>query len=222
MDEPGVDASPRVSGLAVSSLVFGLLCCIPGSGLIGTILGGAGLVRISKSDGRLSGRGMAFTGMILGLLGTVFYLAAGAGTFWFMKEAQRFVQPVQALTSGDVGAARQRLSKTAAAALTDEKAKEFTDAIKAEIGAVQRMPKGIGEWINGYMEVGQMIEGAQRANVNGKEAVPFPVHFEKEVALVLVYLEPGSKSTDGFPPVKNISVHTKSGKTIWLLPPGTP
>jgi hypothetical protein len=221
MDEPAIDTTPRVSALAVSSLVFGLLCCIPGSGLIGTILGGAGLVRISQSDGRLSGRGMAFSGLILGLLGTMLWLGLGIGTVWAMKEAQRFVQPIQAVTSGDTAAARQRLSKDAAAALTDEKGKAFTEAVQAEVGVAKRMPKGIGEWFSNYMEVGPMIEGAQGASAAGKQAIPFPVHFEREVALVLVYVDEDAPQTGGFPPIKNVSVHTKSGKIIWLLPPGS-
>src|SRR5438128_267310 len=70
----------RVSALAVSSLVFSLVCCIPGSGLVGTILGGAGLIRIGRSDGRLSGRALAFIGLALGLLTTILWLAFGVGT----------------------------------------------------------------------------------------------------------------------------------------------
>ena len=74
-----------MSGLAVASVVFGLLCCIPGSGLIGTILGGAGLIRISQSEGRLTGRGMAFFGLVLGLFGTVVWLALGTGLMYSLN-----------------------------------------------------------------------------------------------------------------------------------------
>src|SRR5262245_11130022 len=88
---PAEDVRARVSGLAVSSLVFGWLCCIPGSGLIGTILGGAGLVSISKSDGRLSGRTMAFIGIVLGLLGTALWLAVGVGARQMMAATDRNV-----------------------------------------------------------------------------------------------------------------------------------
>src|SRR6185295_12076795 len=78
-DEPGEPVRARVSDLAVSSLVFGILCCIPGSGLIGVILGGSGLLAIGRSDGRLSGRTLAFIGLLLGVLGSAGWLAIGVG-----------------------------------------------------------------------------------------------------------------------------------------------
>ena len=218
MDEPGLEPVPRVSALAVSSLVFGLLCCIPVSGLIGVILGGASLVGISRAEGRLSGRGLAITGMILGLLGTVFYIAFGVGTYMFMREAQAFVQPVHAITKGDVATARQSLSPDTAAKLTDERAKAFADEVTAEIGAAQRMPKGLGEWIEGYAQVGEGIQKAQEGAPPKSAAVPLPVHFDKEVALVMVYLDETNTTANGRPAIMNVSVHTKSGKTFWLVP----
>ena len=40
----------RMSVLAVMSLVFSIICCIPGTGAIGTLLGTAALFRISRSE----------------------------------------------------------------------------------------------------------------------------------------------------------------------------
>lgn len=216
MDEPAVDASPRVSGLAVSSLVFGLLCCIPLSGLLGTILGGAALVRISKADGRLSGRGLAFTGLILGLLGSMLWIGVGVGGIWVMKQAQQFVQPVYSIATGDFAAAKQRLSADTAAKLTDEKAKEFTDQVKTELGAFKSMPKGAMDWIRGWGELGPMIQSSQKSGRS--DGIPVPVQFDKETALVMIYLDE-KHSGPGIPPIKNLSIHTKAGKTIWLVPP---
>ncbi|MBX3376384.1 MAG: DUF4190 domain-containing protein [Phycisphaeraceae bacterium] len=215
MDEPMGSPSPRVSGLAVSSLVFGLLCCIPGSGLIGTILGAVGLASISKSDGRLTGRGMAFTGLILGLLGTVLWLGIGIGGVWVLKQAQQMVQPVYYITSGDYDKARQHLAPTTAAVLSDEKLKEFTEAVGAEVGKVDHMPKGLMGFLNGWGELGDVIQKAQQSG--GRDGIPIPVHFEKDTALVMIYLQQGPSK--GFPPIKNVSVHTKSGKVYWLIPP---
>jgi hypothetical protein len=221
MDEPMVDATPRVSALAVSSLVFGLLCCIPISGLIGTVLGGASLVKISRSDGRLSGRGMAFTGLILGLLGTMFWIGAGSVLIYGFKEAQKFAQPLMAISQGDYATARQRLSPATAQALTDERAKAFAEEVKAELGAPLRMPKGIGEWISNYAEVGQFAQQVQGNAPRGTSPVPLPVHFEKGLAAIGVYLDENASMPGGGPAVKNISVHTKDGKTIWMIPPET-
>jgi prepilin-type processing-associated H-X9-DG protein len=60
-------ASAKTSGLAISSLVLGLLglftCGI--TSLVGVVLGIVALVKIEKSKGQLGGRGMALAGLIL-------------------------------------------------------------------------------------------------------------------------------------------------------------
>jgi type IV pilus assembly protein PilA len=53
------------SGLAVASLVFGILFCVPLAPLVGFILGLFALSQISKSRGALGGRGLAIAGIVL-------------------------------------------------------------------------------------------------------------------------------------------------------------
>lgn len=63
---------PQTSGKAVASLICGLLSfvtCIF-TGIPAFILGIWGLSDIGKSDGRLTGKGMAITGMITGAMGS--------------------------------------------------------------------------------------------------------------------------------------------------------
>jgi prepilin-type processing-associated H-X9-DG protein len=65
---PGAPAAPvRTSGLAVSSLILGILgiftCGI--TALFGLILGAIALVQVKRSQGRLSGGGMALAGTIV-------------------------------------------------------------------------------------------------------------------------------------------------------------
>ena len=57
----------RVSGLAISSLIIGLLApCTAGvAGLVGIILATVALKQIRKSHGQLKGRGLAWTGLTL-------------------------------------------------------------------------------------------------------------------------------------------------------------
>ncbi|MET7680358.1 DUF4190 domain-containing protein [Streptomyces sp. NPDC005423] len=70
-----------VNGVAIASLVLGILCCLPGVGLV---LGLIALSQIKKSGER--GRSMAATGMVLsafGLLVLVLGVATDAGPdFW--------------------------------------------------------------------------------------------------------------------------------------------
>ena len=58
---------PQTSGLAIASLVTGLTCIFPAA----LICGHMALSRIKDSAGRLEGRGMAITGIVLGYAGII-------------------------------------------------------------------------------------------------------------------------------------------------------
>jgi hypothetical protein len=60
---------PRTSGLAVASLVLGILCLCGVGSLLATIFGAVALGQIAHSNGRLTGKGMAIAGLVLGILG---------------------------------------------------------------------------------------------------------------------------------------------------------
>jgi len=64
---PPASAPTRTSGLAISSLVLGILgvfsCGL--TALVGLILGIVGLTKIKKSEGRLSGSGLAIAGIVV-------------------------------------------------------------------------------------------------------------------------------------------------------------
>ncbi|WP_175411888.1 DUF4190 domain-containing protein [Streptomyces sp. TRM64462] len=69
----------RTSGLAVASLVTGIVCCVPPLGLI---LGAVALGRIKRE--RQRGKGLAVAGMVLSAVSTVL-VAAGFATGAFQK-----------------------------------------------------------------------------------------------------------------------------------------
>jgi prepilin-type processing-associated H-X9-DG protein len=67
---PGVAPGPSrppgpapTSGLAIASLVCGVLGCLGITALVGLVLGLVALVKINKSQGRLGGKGLAITGI---------------------------------------------------------------------------------------------------------------------------------------------------------------
>ncbi|MHC0432348.1 DUF4190 domain-containing protein [Streptomyces sp. O3] len=74
---------PPVNGLAITSLVFGLLCCLP---VIGLVFGVIALTQIKKRGER--GKGMAIAGVTLSSIGTLlFALTLATGGFGsFMDE----------------------------------------------------------------------------------------------------------------------------------------
>jgi hypothetical protein len=60
---------PATSGMAVASLVLGIVWLWGLGSLLATIFGAVALGQISRSNGRLSGKGMAIAGLILGIFG---------------------------------------------------------------------------------------------------------------------------------------------------------
>lgn len=68
--EGGVQRGGRISGLAVGSLVAGILapCTLGLSGLVGLVLGVVALVRIQRSPGELRGKGFAIGGICISVV----------------------------------------------------------------------------------------------------------------------------------------------------------
>ncbi len=64
----GTVAVQKNSGLAIASLVLGLLFCVPFASLVGLILGIVALNQIKNSGGAIQGRGMAIAGIVLGAI----------------------------------------------------------------------------------------------------------------------------------------------------------
>lgn len=58
-------SAPRTSGLAVASLILGILGGLVITGLLGLIFGIMALVQIGRSQGRLRGQGLAIAGTVI-------------------------------------------------------------------------------------------------------------------------------------------------------------
>ena len=68
----GMTGAQKNSGLAVASLVLGILFCVPFASIVAIILGAVALSQISKAPDQLKGRGMAIAGICLGGVSVVF------------------------------------------------------------------------------------------------------------------------------------------------------
>ncbi len=77
----GFNEPAKTDGVSIASLVLSLLCCAP----VGLILGFVGIKR--TKGGQRKGRGLAITGIVLGLLGLLAWVGMGiaalAGVAWF-------------------------------------------------------------------------------------------------------------------------------------------
>ncbi len=78
-----MQTTPKVDGLAIASLVLGILWLYWIGSILAVIFAGVALKRINASNGWRTGKGMAIAGLVLGLIGMltlflVIVIAAGA------------------------------------------------------------------------------------------------------------------------------------------------
>jgi hypothetical protein len=98
---------PRTSGAAITSIVLGILGCIPGVGLLAIIFGFVGIG--TTKDSRYSGRGLAIGGIILGLISLAVWAAIGYGGYWGygkIKQMADGIKFVESLSKGNVTEAK--------------------------------------------------------------------------------------------------------------------
>ena len=106
MVESGSDigaASPaarRTSRLAIGSILSSLVVCCPVTTILGPLLGGVALKKIG-ADPALRGRGLAMTGIALGLIFTILQALTG---LWLKEKIldPTNIGPLDALTAGPV------------------------------------------------------------------------------------------------------------------------
>ena len=67
-------AAEGTNGLAIASLICGILGCVPGASIAAVVMGHMALGRIKRSG--QGGRGMAIVGLILGYVGIVGWIIA--------------------------------------------------------------------------------------------------------------------------------------------------
>jgi hypothetical protein len=79
------------NGLAITSLIMGILSCIPGVGLLAILFGMLGLGK--AKDPRIGGKGLAIVGMVLGFLSIVVYLGVGYGFYWGVGKFKAMAEP---------------------------------------------------------------------------------------------------------------------------------
>lgn len=69
-----ITKQPKTSGLAIASLVLGILFFVPLAPLVAIVFAIFALITISKSKGELKGEGMAIAGLVLGGLMILFIM----------------------------------------------------------------------------------------------------------------------------------------------------
>ncbi|RMH24422.1 MAG: DUF4190 domain-containing protein [Planctomycetota bacterium] len=172
------DADPyqppeRTSVLAVVSLICAIPCCVPGAGLLATILGGVSLRLIGASQGRISGKPAAIVAIFLGIFVTVVQVAIGYGIAQGYTFYRKQMEPVAhttfiALSQRDTAGVRAALTPDANADLTDERIASFAEAYEAAAGKATGATGDLRQIIESF---GQVFAGSRR-NINAGHSGP--------------------------------------------------
>jgi hypothetical protein len=172
------EGEQRLSIPAVLSLVASLICCIPGLGVLGMILGLVGVINISRSRGRLTGMPAAIVGIALGVIVTVAWVALGVGAgsaynFWQVNITAPMSRLVESAYQGDVAAVRAEMTLGAQGQITDEEIHRFGQAMRAEFGEFRGMPTSLQETFKAIGEGFSRAQGKQvQSGGSSQSAVP--------------------------------------------------
>jgi hypothetical protein len=218
--QPGYEAwyeQPRDSSLslmAVLSLIFSILCL---TAPLGIIFGVASLFSIGASAGRKHGKGLAISGIVVGLVFCTCMSFVLVGGLTAMQAMQReFVNPVAAtltaVDTGDFKTARTGLAP--GVNVTDEQLAAFAAAYQAETGKFKTGPQSGGELLSNYFKVSSAWQPFSQSQQAGgrNDLMPIVMEFEKGYAIVGLVVRHDNK-------LHNMVIFTTGGKAIWLIDP---
>lgn len=229
---PGFGVAPetRTSLASIFALIFGLLgmvaCCVPfvgvGVSVLGVLLGVIGLVAISSSDGRITGRGMALTGLITGIIGAALGLFVTVGMNVAGNVLQSYPRMAEAAMAKDHAAVVAGLDSASMGSFTPEQLATFADEVEAAVGPGATFHGGFMDMFSGGKIMGTQPAGTRvQAQYAGRTVIPFYVRGSTRNAALLVVVNPKEKSPDYNPGrVTNmIVVPEGSGDVIYLIDP---
>jgi len=147
-------AAPKTSGLAIASLICGIVGCTGIGAIAGLILGFVALSKIKNSGGQMTGRGLAIAGIVI----SVFMMLVFA-VFVVMGLFTALAMPRAVRATHQVGEAR-----TSAVGTTLENFEMAIDAFEVDCGrypttaeglkALVQQPAGLNGWKGPYLKAG--------------------------------------------------------------------
>ncbi len=221
--QDGPSEQPKLSILALASLIFSILCL---TAPIGLILGIAALFTISASAGRRTGRGLAIAGVVIGLLFSSLLVAVvvginSAGQMISQQMSAPTTTFLQDLEAGNFTKARTALTASAQS-LTDADMTKFRDAYVAKVGKIKGAPVSLMKMISSYSGAGQAMQSLQNATGGQmNNLIPLPFEFDTGWAIVGITFDPQAGPPGSAGSTENIVVAANDGTTIWLRDPAT-
>ncbi|HZW08981.1 MAG TPA: DUF4190 domain-containing protein [Phycisphaerales bacterium] len=219
---PAFDQARRLSALAVSSIITGVVsivgCCVPALGALPVLLGIAGLVVVQRSRGALSGRGLAIGGIVLGLLS----LIVSTGIWIGISAGGNKLGPVYTQAfSADPAVVRSVLDSDAAAQVSDERIAEFQAQMASDLGGAPAIPQGVGPLFRAFGEMDQ--DDAERVAAGaGSDVIPMPGKTPQGQTIVLLQLSDDEVMGSWFPRVSDAGYVAPDGSLVWLIRGSSP
>lgn len=228
--DPGADVFPeaeRTSVMAILSLVCSIICCIPGLGVLGVLLGVFSLIGIGGSGGRVRGKGLAIAGIILGLLATTLWVGMYMLVSADAKQSTKYWQFVEALERDDTAAARGWLLADTDALLSDQQLASWSDAIEGEYGAVVSGPSGVWTVYSAQFNPDNqpMMQELQQtylsdfASMMSNTPRVVPIEFDQGQLTIAFLVRPTELNAEGLPPIINALYLAPDGSSVWLVDP---
>lgn len=209
---PDAITESRLSKSSLTSMIVSILsiiCCPVGSvlGFIGLVLGVIGLMRTSAVS--VHGRGMAITGIILGLIGMVIgtglVIGITQGVGMFVKPAE---QSIVALGAGDTQAFRATLTPSLDQSVSDEQITAFRQSLQADYGSLVKAPTSVWDYFSMAAAGGPNMQAAQ-----GQGWIPVPAEFDSGTAVFLFQPPTGGSAGLLFDDVGYVR---SDGTIVWL------
>lgn len=223
---PELDAPPRTSAMSIASLVTSLGCVIPGVGLLAVVLGIVALGLIGRARGRLSGRGLAATGIILGLISTVLWGAVAAGglqawTFYTKQMAPVGDRAIMAAAAGDLDALRAEMTQSAGESVDAQRMAFFISTIEDDQGAIVSVETNISTMSQAFGRVFGGSQGGGGGAQPGSDVAPVPVALRCAQGDVLAWPIFDAQSFNGGTPLlADIMVQLPNQQAVTLLEDG--
>lgn len=175
---------------------------------------------IGRSGGALRGRGIAISGIVLGLIASVFWVIAAVSAVQVSRiYSTQFSEPIAGIISdaeaGNAEGVLAALTPESAASVTPENVRRWVETYQAETGAFSAVPESLWDMIKLSLDIGPSM---QRFKM-GEAVAPLPARFAEGPAVIIVRFEKANPTAGpgGFPLLQDIGVMTVRGEEFWLV-----
>ncbi|MEM9662044.1 MAG: DUF4190 domain-containing protein [Planctomycetota bacterium] len=211
----------RTSVLAILSLLFSLVCFIPGLSTIGSVLGVFAIIGISSSKGRVKGTGLAVAGIVIGLLVTIIWIGLAIGVNQGLQQYATFGSIVADVQDGGEPAVRARLAAETNEAITSADLEAFEAAYRADAGAYTGVPTGIGPLFGSFRDLAESGSAPDNSAIPYGSPIPLPGNFENGSRLMWIALSRTEQNAAGTPAFINFGIELSDGTIAWLIDPAS-